>query len=145
MHTCSHRIDDTQYVWNVHHLWELVADLDPTPFPMEKLEHTLDWQMWGEEPLTPRKLLLHYAQTIESDLHYPIIISVNAWGNVSHIYDGFHRLVKAKYKGYEKVMVKIIDEKTLTKEGNYISANQLACGACGCDPCDCDWGSYTFT
>lgn len=142
-HTCSHRIGDTQYTWNVHHLWELAKSIEPISFSMDKLEHTLDWQIWGTEPLSPRVLIEHYTQTVECDLHYPIILSVNRWGNVDHIYDGFHRIVKAKYKGYEKIMVVVIDENILTKEENYISAKRLTCGACECDPCDCDWGCYT--
>lgn len=143
MHTCSHRIGNKQYLWNVHHLWELVAEVDPVPYPIDRFDHTLDLEIWGSEPLSPRKLLEHYAQTVESDLHYPIIISINSWGNVNHIYDGFHRLVKAHHKGYEKIMVKVIDEKVLTQKNNYISAKTLVCESCGCDPCDCDWGSYT--
>ena len=141
-HTCSHRIGDIQYTWDVEYLWELVQNINPIPYPIDKLDHTLDWQIWGTEPLSPRKLLEHYAQTIESDLHYPIIISVNSVG-VCHIYDGFHRLVKAHHRGYEKIMVKIIEEDTLTKEGNYLSSKELVCASCGCTPCDCDWGSYT--
>ena len=108
-------------------MWGLVEDITPIPYPIDKLDHTLDWEVWGSEVISPRKLLEHYAQTIESDLHYPIIISVNSWGAVSHIYDGFHRLVKAKYKGYEKIMVKIVEEDILTQPNNYISVEELVC------------------
>lgn len=139
-HTCSHRIGDCQYTWDVERLWGLVEDITPIPYPIDKLDHTLDWEVWGSEVISPRKLLEHYAQTIESDLHYPIIISVNSWGAVSHIYDGFHRLVKAKYKGYEKIMVKIVEEDILTQPNNYISVEELVCESCGCNPCDCHWG-----
>ena len=141
-HTCSHRIGNKQYVWDVRRIWDLAEEISPTPMSIDKLEHTLDWQIWGDDPITPRNLIQHYTQTVECDLHYPIIISVNEWGDISHIYDGFHRLVKAKYKGYEKIMVKVIDEKTLTKEGNYISVEEIVCSSCECSPCDCNWGYY---
>ena len=142
MHTCSHRIDDRQYVWNVERLWEITKEIDPIPFPIEKLEHTFDWEIWGETPLTPKELLEHYTRTVESDLVYPIIVSLNGWGVVSHIYDGFHRLVKAKYKGYEKVMVVVVSEELLTTEGNYLSYTEIMCDCCGCNPCDCHGYSY---
>ena len=143
MHTCSHKIGNAKYTWNVHHLWELVKDIEPIPMSMDQFEHTFDWQMWGDEPITPKILLDHYTQTVECDLHYPIIITLNAWNKVDHIYDGFHRLVKAKYKEHEKIMVKVIQEEILTQKGNYLEKIEYSCAVCDCNPCDCDWGSYT--
>jgi len=142
MHTCSHRIDNHQYTWKVENLWDLASDIEPFAMSIERFDHLLDYTVWGIEPMTPRVLVEHYSRALESDLHYPIIISLDSRGVVDHLFDGFHRLVKAKYLQTEKIMVKIIGKEILCQ--NYESKKELACDCCGCNPCDCDWG-YHFT
>ena len=138
-HTCSHRIDSCQYTWKVETLWDLTREIDPVSMSLEQFDHLLDHRIWGDEPLTPRLLVEHYSRALESDLHYPIIISLDSRGLVDHLYDGFHRLVKAQFLQAEKVMVKIIDKDILCQ--NYIDREELACDGCQCTPCDCNWGN----
>ena len=142
MHTCSHRIDNHQYTWKVETLWDLVRDIEPTTMSLDQFDHLLDYTIWGDEPMTPRILVEHYSRALESDLHYPIIISIDHRGIVDHLFDGFHRLVKAQYLQTEKIQVKIVEKEILCQ--NYESKKELACDSCGCTPCDCDWG-YHFT
>lgn len=142
MHTCSHRIDNHQYTWKVETLWDLVSDIDPVAMPLDRFDHLLDYTVWGEDPMTPRVLIEHYSRALESDLHYPIIISLDHRGVVDHLFDGFHRLVKAHYLQAEKILVRVVEKEILCQ--SYASRKELFCDCCGCNPCDCNWG-YHFT
>ena len=90
--------------------------------------------------MTPKNLLSEYKRLIEADLHYPILITRNQWGNISHVIDGMHRIVKAFGHSHEKIMVKEIDMVWLITFPTL--SKTCYCDTCGCDPCDCHWGDY---
>lgn len=130
-----------KYTLDVEKVWELTKDKKTQAINLSDLEHCLDWWVWDKgESFTPRKLLEHYQRVADADMSYPIIVTKNPWGKVSHIIDGMHRLIKAKYKGYEKMAVIVLPETFI--ESHYIEKVPVYCEACGCAPCDCHWGDY---
>ena len=139
IHTCSKQIGVFNYTWDVFSLWKIVENREEVNMPMSNFEFLFKSEIWEKANLTPEILLKHYSQVRECSLDYPILITMRGEA-VKDVYDGFHRLVKAKYKSYETIKVKVLNEEELTKEGLYLKAVSVFCDVCGCDPCDCHWG-----
>lgn len=95
----SHR-DGQTYVWDVHKLWELAANLDVREVPVAELEHFLDEMCWFDTVHVPtvRAVAEHGEKIHAADLSFPIILS--ACGEVM---DGMHRLAKAWMIGYSTI------------------------------------------
>ena len=124
-----------KYTINIKKVWDLTAHIKPKPLLLKNFEPCLDWRCWEKEELTPNLLLEHYARVVEADMNFPIIVVRDQWGYVTDVVDGMHRLVKAFYKGYEKIVVVEIPEVFL--EIHYDEKQTISCDVCGRIPCGC--------
>ena len=138
MKTFTMKYCGCEYTWDVEVIWEATSTFEGEALPLTELEHTLDWDCWSGE-MYPSNLLYHYQRVIDADLHFPIIVTRNQWGNIDHVVDGMHRIVKAFAHSHEKIMAKEIGVDWLT--GLPTISKNCYCGVCGCDPCDCNWGN----
>lgn len=89
--------------WDVDRLIELTRDL-----PVEQVRLDSMWQVdvphWGT--VTPRDLIDHATALQETDLAYPIILSVDG-----RVMDGMHRIVKAIMEGRETIAAVQFEEQ----------------------------------
>lgn len=129
--------DGVEHIWDVEELW--ARQLPTRAFPLSEFDKCLDWDVW-QESLTPKTLLRHYKRMVDADLFYPIIVCLNNEGEIIHLVDGMHRLVKAYAKGYERIAVQVLTDAVLYEIPHKV--DHKLCDACGCVPCDCHWGDY---
>ena len=83
-------IDGRLLIWDVHRLVELAKPLPVKTVPLSSI-HELDESFWfdGESPAC-REVAAHAKLIAETDLKYPIILSVEG-----RVMDGMHRVCKA--------------------------------------------------
>lgn len=96
-HTVSSHRDGQTYVWDVHKLWKLAAELDVVEVPVVDLEHHLDEMCWFDtaQYVPTVKAIAEHSEKIQgADLSFPIILSTRG-----EVMDGMHRLAKAWLEG----------------------------------------------
>ena len=88
--------------WNLDTIWELSNNLPKRKIKVSELwnnryKKAWCWQHEGEE-LNNQFFLHHMERVLKADLSYPIILSEEKL-----IFDGVHRLVKARHLGLEYI------------------------------------------
>ena len=124
--------------WNLDIIWELSNNLPKRKIKVSELwnkryKKAWCWQHEGEE-LNNQFFLHHMERVLKADLNYPIILSEEKL-----IFDGVHRLVKARHLGLEYIECRMftkdppsnaillrdhIDETDITKINSQIAAYQ---------------------
>lgn len=124
--------------WNLKTIWDLSNNLPKRKIKVSTLwdsryKKAWCWQHENEE-LNNEFFLHHMERVLEADLNYPIILSEEKL-----IFDGVHRLVKAKHLGLEYIDCRMfpkdppsidillrdqIDSKDITKINSEIAAYQ---------------------
>lgn len=87
--------------WDLKYIWSLADKLDIEFVPVKDIwEQYRDQWCWGweGEEIDNESFLGHVERVMQSDLNYPIILSEEGY-----IFDGVHRLIKAKYLGLERI------------------------------------------
>jgi len=82
--------------WDLKEIWDASKDIEPAKIKVSDLWDSRYKNAWcwqhEEEELNNEFFLHHMQRVLEADLSYPIILSEE-----NLIFDGVHRLVKAKY------------------------------------------------
>ena len=94
--------------WSLETIWKAAENL-----PVEEVEVDVLWldyaNIWcwrhEEEDLTHDYFLSHMKRVLEADLEYPIMLSEEGL-----VFDGIHRLTKAKLLGIQTIKVKRFKE-----------------------------------
>ena len=84
------------FVWDVHQLIELSADLIPEEISLDEIAE-IDENYWfyaGDIEPTGRVIAEHFKLMMETDLRYPIILCSNG-----RVMDGMHRILRALHEG----------------------------------------------
>ena len=88
--------------WDLNHIWDISKELeikfiDVAELWDERYEKAWCWQ--HEDEIIDNSFFLHHMQRVlNADLNYPIILSEEKL-----IFDGVHRLMKAKHLGHKKI------------------------------------------
>lgn len=101
-----------QRQWSLDYIWKITKDF---PIKQIKVSHLWDeryaeaWCWQHENEVINNDFFLHHMQRVlKADLSYPIILSEEEL-----IFDGVHRLMKAKYLGLEYInCVQFIQDPT---------------------------------
>jgi hypothetical protein len=84
--------------WNLNNIWELSKDIKPKQILVSELwdeRYKAAWCWQHENEVINNDFFLHHMnRVLNSDLTYPIILSEE-----NLIFDGVHRLMKAKFLG----------------------------------------------
>ena len=87
--------------WDLDDIWALSTKLELTAVHVDCLwknyKDAWCWQ-WEDEQINNEFFLHHMNRVMEADLNYPIILSEEGL-----IFDGVHRLVKAKFLGHTEI------------------------------------------
>jgi len=107
-------------VLSVAKLWEQTEKNEIFSIPLSELETFLDEEFWDDDnakPITPNQMSqrkddscsYHQKALRDCDLLYPILVKGNSKTlKVAEVFDGVHRLLKAKLLGWEKINVKFV-------------------------------------
>jgi hypothetical protein len=99
------KIYSTARQWNLKQLWEASENLQVKTIQVSKLWESRYKNVWcwqhEEEILNNEFFLHHMERVLNADLNYPIILSEE-----NYIFDGVHRLMKAKHLNLEYIQCK---------------------------------------
>ena len=88
--------------WNLKDIWKITEKFDVQKISVEMLwneRYAKAWCWQHEDEKIDNEFFLHHMERVgKADLSYPIILSEEGL-----IFDGVHRLMKAKYLGLEYV------------------------------------------
>ena len=103
--------------WNVNDIWEITKNFESKLISVDKLwndRYAKAWCWQHENELINNEFFLHHMErVINADLSYPIILSEE-----NLIFDGVHRLVKAKFYNLEKISYVKFKKDPLPKNFN---------------------------
>lgn len=101
--------------WDLDTVWQLSKPLDIITVHVdclwEEYKDAWCWQ-WEEEKINNQFYLDHMVRVMDSDLNYPIILSEEGL-----IFDGVHRLMKAKFLGFGAIYAVKFDKDPTPIEG----------------------------
>ena len=100
--------------WNLQDIWKLSENLKVTKIKVSELWDNRYKEAWcwqhEEETINNLFFLHHMKRVLNADLSYPIILSEE-----NLIFDGVHRLMKAKHLGLEYIdCVQFVKDPTPT-------------------------------
>jgi hypothetical protein len=88
--------------WDLQNIWKSTKDFQKKKIKISKLwdeRYAKAWCWQHEEEVINNEFFLHHMERVlKADLSYPIILSEE-----NLIFDGVHRLVKAKHLGLEYI------------------------------------------
>jgi hypothetical protein len=101
--------------WDLDEIWEITKDFEKELVLVDELwdeRYAKAWCWQHEDETINNEFFLHHMKRVaEADLMYPIILSEEGL-----IFDGVHRLVKAKYYGMQHILCVRFKKDPLPKE-----------------------------
>jgi hypothetical protein len=101
--------------WDLDEIWEITKDFEKELILVDELwdeRYAKAWCWQHENETINNEFFLHHMKRVaEADLMYPIILSEEGL-----IFDGVHRLVKAKYYGLKHILCVRFQKDPVPKE-----------------------------
>jgi hypothetical protein len=130
VYTESDDAGETIFAADIYKLWELTENAPSVMLAVADLEGFLNDLVWSshrrrddDAPCSPNDVLvdggvkyrLHWRKIARANLDYPILVSSHeSRSNVPmEIYDGFHRLARAKQIGAKMIEARVVSSWTL--------------------------------